>query len=1357
MTSISVRPTTGWLVAALIMLISVLSGRYQSAQAYSYCEDFGGTPDVVVLPGDLPGTFIIDGSTTYTIHLPAAQITDLDVALRIKTNNVSNLIISLHHVIQQESGNNDVKSIYLSFADGCSLGSGYPAGTIKTQDMAVYLDDQAQASITTACDRTIPSLAGRLQPTNAAYPPKNDVFLSTFNGRQAGFGNWELVIENRTSVPQQIEVADICFIVNGTLEGDVAPRENTPGINPNFSANGILTISDYIDSALFLLGFNSIDNRIFDTPSTTPLPFDLGSIGDLNLRMSLLESSTAEYPRLDCAPASSGGNGAITVADWVQATRYASGVGFDTPVGTAGPLSEFDRVIRVGQRNQRILIERNRPEVAVPIIMRSKGVEREVGFGLQFDQNLLEFVRVERGAAVPANAIFQLNNEVGGQPNVIGLQIGLLPGQTFPTTLDGTTPTDFTQNIDADVELAKFYFRAKPGSGATATELTFLQNPLIFPAPGARNPGGALQYTSFASGEVTIINNSDARPRVRVVDTVLASGGQGDVQIALDAVGIENSLGFTLNFNPAELTLLSASRGRDLPFEGFFFTEPDYVLDIASANTDGQLRILAGLQPGKTFPQGTNLVVNLRFQAASVGSTIASNLTFTKLYDTREVTDARAIPLVADFPDGTVRISDPTCSYILTPSSANFTTDGGSGVFDVDTTSGCPWIATTGANWISIINQAVFSDDASVNFTVSPNNSPDSRSGTILVGGQAFTVTQDGCVYTLNPSSAQFSQFGGTGSFDVRTTGACPWEAIANNTWIHITSDGFGQGDGTITYSVDNNLGIARVGTISVQDQVFTITQSVCSYNVAPTAFGPLPPSATTGLNVNLTTTGICPWTAVSNAPWIVIQSAPSGSGSTTVTFDVQANTGASRNGSITVAGQAVTVSQSGVSDCNYSVAPPSLTFSGQGGNGSFGLTTTAGCPWDVVVSDSWITVTNAAGDTTAPFAGIGSGTIDYAVAPNSGLARTGTITVGAQVHTVTQFGGNEFVFEFRNDPEGWTFQTVTPAFTAPTGAWDAGSAQLPGRLDITATDNTNTFGFWGSPSLSLVTPASASSLYKADFVVSRNTVSQSDVPAFRLRTSSADFSQSDVMVVSSTGNGNLSPVEIGKAYRHLFTLPAGTSTFRAFFDMLNFDPTDSATGRISLESIILAPVDPAKLTNPTLVRQFLLSSSTAGWSPVTAPPFTAPVFSVDARGLTIASNFTGSGAPPATIGFWTNETDVTLTANKVYRASFTVSSRTEGSTSVRKDLVPAFRLRANDSSFKLSNYVNIESISESSRVPTFLVSQTYDVWFQAPGEVGSNSLFLAFDYLLVPESNNDPRISVTLESVIITSYDLAP
>ena len=64
---------------------------------------------------------------------------------------------------------------------------------------------------------------------------------------------------------------------------------------------------------------------------------------------------------------------------------------------------------------------------------------------------------------------------------------------------------------------------------------------------------------------------------------------------------------------------------------------------------------------------------------------------------------------------------------------------------------------------------------------------------------------------------------------------------------------------------------------------------------------------------IPVTATAGCQWAAASNAAWITITSGASGSGNGAAAYSVAANTGDERNGTITVAGQTLLVTQGGI------------------------------------------------------------------------------------------------------------------------------------------------------------------------------------------------------------------------------------------------------------------------------------------------------------------------------------------------------------------------------------------------------------------------------------------------------------
>ena len=83
-----------------------------------------------------------------------------------------------------------------------------------------------------------------------------------------------------------------------------------------------------------------------------------------------------------------------------------------------------------------------------------------------------------------------------------------------------------------------------------------------------------------------------------------------------------------------------------------------------------------------------------------------------------------------------------------------------------------------------------------------------------------------------------------------------------------------------------------------------------CSFTISPTSqtIGAAGGPATASVTANVST---CQWTASTGTSWITITNGASGTGSGTVSYTIGANTTQStRSGSLTIAGQALTVSQ---------------------------------------------------------------------------------------------------------------------------------------------------------------------------------------------------------------------------------------------------------------------------------------------------------------------------------------------------------------------------------------------------------------------------------------------------------------
>jgi hypothetical protein len=89
------------------------------------------------------------------------------------------------------------------------------------------------------------------------------------------------------------------------------------------------------------------------------------------------------------------------------------------------------------------------------------------------------------------------------------------------------------------------------------------------------------------------------------------------------------------------------------------------------------------------------------------------------------------------------------CTYAIAPTNQNVPVLGGTGTVTVTTGSGCTWTAASNAPWLTITSGASGAGNGSVGFSAAANIAG-SRTGTLTIAGQTFTVTQDAVIGPLS-------------------------------------------------------------------------------------------------------------------------------------------------------------------------------------------------------------------------------------------------------------------------------------------------------------------------------------------------------------------------------------------------------------------------------------------------------------------------------------------------------------------------------------------------------------------------------------------------------------------------------
>ncbi len=257
------------------------------------------------------------------------------------------------------------------------------------------------------------------------------------------------------------------------------------------------------------------------------------------------------------------------------------------------------------------------------------------------------------------------------------------------------------------------------------------------------------------------------------------------------------------------------------------------------------------------------------------------------------------------------------------------------------------------------------------------------------------------CTYSLSPNPITVGSAGGPQTVTINTQPGCFWSSTVNDSFLTVNPNASNNGTGTMPFNVAALSGSAsRTGTILIADQTLTVNQSPsanCSFAVNPLT-ATVPAGGGNGTVAVTATASTCSWTATANANFLSIISGATGTGNGTVSYTATANTGTtSRTGTLTVAGQTVTITQPGTPACSYAINPPSASVTAAGGTGSVAVSTGSTCTWTAVSNAAFLTVTSGA-------SGTGNGTVNYSVAANSGAAaRSGTITVAGQSFTVNQ------------------------------------------------------------------------------------------------------------------------------------------------------------------------------------------------------------------------------------------------------------------------------------------------------------------------------------------------------------------
>jgi len=271
---------------------------------------------------------------------------------------------------------------------------------------------------------------------------------------------------------------------------------------------------------------------------------------------------------------------------------------------------------------------------------------------------------------------------------------------------------------------------------------------------------------------------------------------------------------------------------------------------------------------------------------------------------------------------------DGDCSFTAMPIAQSFAVAGGGATFAVDASvPQCAWTVTSPAPWITILSPlAPVFGDGTVSYRIDANaedvNVEAGLRSIALASEQVdYTVSQDGCTYTLDRTSIAADAAGDV-SFDVDITApaVCRWTATSHASWILVQDGTSGAGEGTVElFVLDNPTVQSRTGTVSIGDETVTVTQDglACAYGLAPASVVACPDGLAFALDV--AATDGCNWTLHEDAPWITLLDGANGAGNDRASGLVDLNPAeTSRASTVQLRAQNIGVASAAVSQEGY-------------------------------------------------------------------------------------------------------------------------------------------------------------------------------------------------------------------------------------------------------------------------------------------------------------------------------------------------------------------------------------------------------------------------------------------------------
>jgi hypothetical protein len=350
----------------------------------------------------------------------------------------------------------------------------------------------------------------------------------------------------------------------------------------------------------------------------------------------------------------------------------------------------------------------------------------------------------------------------------------------------------------------------------------------------------------------------------------------------------------------------------------------------------------------------------------------------------------------------TIKVTQAAAT-VTTPSTSWTAAAAGAVTTSKVTTNQPGWTAASDASWLTITPTSGVSGQTVV-WAAEPNRSGAKRTAKVVVSAgevtRTVTVSQAALTASLSLSRTTWAAPSSAASASMTiTTNQPAWSASSDQTWLTVSQATGPGGRIVVVEAQANPASTARTGIITVTAGTVTktlkVTQAATSVQVNPSGVSWMAPGGGGTWTLSAAPDGGGTWTASESATWLTLSSTRAVAAGGSVTVTASANTtSARRTATVTLKSGKGSATITVVQGSSKTITLSRATWAPAKGGATVTVTVTAhnDATWTASVDQPWVGI---GGPAT-----VGGTSLTAVAQPNTGPARTATITITAGPNT---------------------------------------------------------------------------------------------------------------------------------------------------------------------------------------------------------------------------------------------------------------------------------------------------------------------------------------------------------------------